>query len=369
MPSIRLIELLTYLGKQLLAVQQSNQVNWVHQDPLVKSKRVTNSVGTVVSTVELDPRGGDTTRSSNEAFQPRRFTTYDRDGNASDEAMHRRYNRWHSRFDQPDPYGGSYDITNPQSFNRYSYVQNDPVNFVDPTGLCPEGTVAQPDARGEMQCVGVGVQSVDINISGGRLTGGVGGTSSGAIEIETSGNGPTEAEIIPRNSAPDVDDNRNRLADMLNNPNCRDFIINLLNGAAALTEDLYLSTDLLRLFDAVKVQRGFIYGDTIRRVSGYDGSTVSGSIIMATAQVELARPYLNVRTAQILASQARLEALSVLHELFHLAGRKGGYSDQVLASVVSNMPGQPAPTRDITQTRPASDYWGNALNAACAPKP
>ena len=26
-------------------------------------------------------------------------------------------------------------MTNPQSFNRYSYVQNDPVNFVDPLGL------------------------------------------------------------------------------------------------------------------------------------------------------------------------------------------------------------------------------------------
>jgi len=50
--------------------------------------------------------------------------------------MFRRHNRWHSRFDQPDPYDGSYDFTEPQSFNRYSYVQNDPVNFVDPTGLC-----------------------------------------------------------------------------------------------------------------------------------------------------------------------------------------------------------------------------------------
>ena len=191
-----------YLGGQLLAVQQNNQVNWVHQDPLVKSKRVTNSAGTVVSTVELDPWGGDTNRSSNEAFQPRRFTTYDRDGNLSDDAMHRRYNRWHSRFDQPDPYGGSYDLTDPQSFNRYSYVQNDPVNFVDPTGLCPDGTVERPDALGEMQCVGVGAQSVDINISGGgQRSAGVGGTSSGAIEIETSGNGPTEAEIIPRNSS------------------------------------------------------------------------------------------------------------------------------------------------------------------------
>lgn len=101
----------------------------------MKSKRVTNGSGTVVSAIELDPWGGNTNRSSNDAFQPRKFTTYTRDGNGSDEAMFRRYNRWWSRFDQPDPYDGSYDPTNPQSFNRYAYTQNDPVNFVDPTGL------------------------------------------------------------------------------------------------------------------------------------------------------------------------------------------------------------------------------------------
>ena len=28
-------------------------------------------------------------------------------------------------------------ISNPQPFNRNAYVQNDPVNFVDPTGLDP----------------------------------------------------------------------------------------------------------------------------------------------------------------------------------------------------------------------------------------
>jgi hypothetical protein len=55
--------------------------------------------------------------------------------------MHRRYNRWWSRFDQPDPYDGSYDLTDPQSFNRYSYVQNDPVNFIDPNGQFPVGAV------------------------------------------------------------------------------------------------------------------------------------------------------------------------------------------------------------------------------------
>jgi RHS repeat-associated protein len=56
--------------------------------------------------------------------------------NGGDEAMHRRYEgRW-QRFAQPDPWDGSYDYTNPQSFNRYAYVQNDPVNSVDPSGLC-----------------------------------------------------------------------------------------------------------------------------------------------------------------------------------------------------------------------------------------
>jgi RHS repeat-associated protein len=123
-----------YLGDEILAVQNAG-VYWMHQDPIVKSKRITNSSGTVVSTIELDPWGGETNRSSNEAFQPRKFTTYERDSIASDEAMHRRYNRWWSRFEQPDPYDGSVSLTDPQSLNRYSYTQNDPVNFVDPTGL------------------------------------------------------------------------------------------------------------------------------------------------------------------------------------------------------------------------------------------
>jgi RHS repeat-associated protein len=137
-----------YVDGQLLAVQQNNQVSWVHQDPVAKSKRVTDGSGNVISTIELDPWGGDTTRSNNEAFQPRRFTTYDRDGNASDDAMHRRYNRWHSRFDQPDPYGGSYDITNPQSFNRYTYALNDPVNLADPNGLDPGDCADEYNATG-----------------------------------------------------------------------------------------------------------------------------------------------------------------------------------------------------------------------------
>ena len=35
----------------------------------------------------------------------------------------------------PDPYDGSYDFSNPQSFNRYSYVLNNPLSFTHPLGL------------------------------------------------------------------------------------------------------------------------------------------------------------------------------------------------------------------------------------------
>src|SRR5260370_1587024 len=107
----------------------------MHEDPVTKSKRVTDSTGGIVSRIELDPWGADTNRSSNAAFQPHKYTSYERDGNASDEAMFRRFNRYHSRFDQPDPYGGSYDFSDPQSLNRCAYTKNDPVNFTDPSGL------------------------------------------------------------------------------------------------------------------------------------------------------------------------------------------------------------------------------------------
>ncbi|MCV5977641.1 hypothetical protein OFO29_35440, partial [Escherichia coli] len=74
--------------------------------------------------------------------QPYRYTTYERVGNGVDQALMRSYHGWHSRFDQPDPWAGSYDLTDPQSFNRYAYVRNDPVNFVDPSGLMMEGGVS-----------------------------------------------------------------------------------------------------------------------------------------------------------------------------------------------------------------------------------
>ena len=116
----------------------------MHQDPVTKSQRLTDSTGTVTAGIDLDPWGGETSRTFNGAQLSKKYTTYDRNANGRDEAMMRSYHAWFSRFDQPDPYDGAYDLADPQSLNRYAYVQNDPVNFVDPSGLDDCGTFENP---------------------------------------------------------------------------------------------------------------------------------------------------------------------------------------------------------------------------------
>ena len=227
-----------YLGNEMLAVQQG-AVYWVHQDPVVKSKRITDSSGAVVSTIELDPWGGETSRSNNEAFQPHKFTSYERDGIGSDDAMHRRYNRWWSRFEQPDPYDGSYDFTNPQSFNRYAYVQNDPVNFVDPLGLDPE----DGGGLGSIAAWGIGPYgTVTVNAEGFN---GVDGGGEVTMALSPLGrpilelSGPQKSEP-PKSGNPNCLQNAVEGSPGIGRPfatNPRDPSISSHNGAHALSPD------------------------------------------------------------------------------------------------------------------------------------
>lgn len=66
-----------------------------------------------------------------------RFALMERDeGTGLDHTLFRKYDNFAGRWLTPDPYRGSARLRNPQSFNRYVYVENDPVNFIDPLGLC-----------------------------------------------------------------------------------------------------------------------------------------------------------------------------------------------------------------------------------------
>src|SRR6185369_12965538 len=64
------------------------------------------------------------------------FTGYEADNETGLNFAQARYqSSIQGRFTSVDPLGASADSLNPQTFNRYSYVNNDPVNQIDRSGL------------------------------------------------------------------------------------------------------------------------------------------------------------------------------------------------------------------------------------------
>lgn len=71
---------------------------------------------------------------------PYQFTGYEYDSDTGyDYAVARFEAGAYGRFLSPDPYLGSTDLTDPQSLNRYAYVENDPTDGTDPLGLLRPG--------------------------------------------------------------------------------------------------------------------------------------------------------------------------------------------------------------------------------------
>jgi RHS repeat-associated protein len=67
------------------------------------------------------------------------------DATGLDHTLWRKLETRSGRWTTPDPYGTSLKVANPQSFNRYAYVHNDPVNFKDPSGLDGDEEVGPGD--------------------------------------------------------------------------------------------------------------------------------------------------------------------------------------------------------------------------------
>jgi RHS repeat-associated protein len=81
------------------------------------------------------------------------FATYTGDPTGLDYALNRHYNATWGRFLNPDPYlannGGPGNPRRPQTWNRYAYVEGDPVNRNDQYGLFSSGAedcIADPEA-------------------------------------------------------------------------------------------------------------------------------------------------------------------------------------------------------------------------------
>jgi RHS repeat-associated protein len=133
----------------------------------------TDYTGTVKRTETMGPWGDGFT----ESFTGLDFTgfaggVWDQENNG-DHFGAREYSKTQGRWLTPDPAGlAAVDPTNPQTWNRYAYVTNNPVSFTDPLGLWVEGGGS--------------------NTSGGEDVGGPGGPADSNCSTGFDGAGSTQ---------------------------------------------------------------------------------------------------------------------------------------------------------------------------------
>ncbi len=127
----------------LLAAESPNLTRHFHLDHLGTPRLVTNGSGVRLSLHQYFPFGDEATSTANQS-EPLRFTGHERDFNGSTisdntdqlDYMHARYySGVLGRFLSPDAVLGTAE--EPQTWNRYSYIYNNPVNDRDPDGNCP----------------------------------------------------------------------------------------------------------------------------------------------------------------------------------------------------------------------------------------
>jgi RHS repeat-associated protein len=85
------------------------------------------SLGVGLRSLEQGYTGDATTRQG--------YGLTEKDSSGQNHTWFRKQEQRAGRWTSPDPYKGSMNLGNPGSFNRYSYVENDAVNYVDPSGL------------------------------------------------------------------------------------------------------------------------------------------------------------------------------------------------------------------------------------------
>ena len=126
-------------GKQIAFRAQNGQTFFEHQSVLGTERLRTNYSGAIATTESSLGFGDGLAKNVVNPYSDQDNNQYagqESDAESfSQHAQFRQYSSTLGRFMSPDPYDGSYDVTNPQSLNRYSYVFNNPYSYKDPSGL------------------------------------------------------------------------------------------------------------------------------------------------------------------------------------------------------------------------------------------
>lgn len=183
-----------YRGGALLAVYEAaaSALRYVLTDVQGSTRALLNSSGAVLARHDYLPYGeeivaGIGLRTSGQGFgatdtNRQKYGLTERDDTTGlDHTWWRKYENRSGRWTSPDPLRGRID--NPQSFNAYTYAANDPVNFVDPTGLDPQGALG--GLLGQIPSMGPGTSTVMVPIGWGDPITRHGGSSGDGTEWVT----------------------------------------------------------------------------------------------------------------------------------------------------------------------------------------
>jgi RHS repeat-associated protein len=226
------------LGMGQVIAQQSYDGNfyWVHKNHIGSARAMTDVNGNLVYKGQFDPYGQTLLEWSSSGYlnqNSKKFTGYERDAATGlDYANARMYNSWRGRFMQPDPAGMSAaNLQKPESLNRYSYTQNDPVNFVDRSGeltcygwfLIENGSIIA--FLGISYCIS---DPGDMSKEGGRDSRGGGDVGQ---EAEIQRRAKTFRDAIAR-----------VILRLATNESCRNLFNNLDNISSYLDNNMFLTT-------------------------------------------------------------------------------------------------------------------------------
>ena len=141
-------------------ISQDPKVSYTTADHLASPRILTDENGVTISRRDFHPFGEEIQTNHRHAelgYTPddvrQKFTTYERDGEADlDYAQARYYAKNIGRFNSADePLLDQWE-DEPQSWNLYLYVRNNPLNLVDPLGQsagCPDGSCFKPCPDGK----------------------------------------------------------------------------------------------------------------------------------------------------------------------------------------------------------------------------
>jgi RHS repeat-associated protein len=129
----------------------TNNVHYYFSDHLGTHSIVTDANGNIEDESDYYPYGGEQVI-TNSVPQNYKFTGKERDTESGLDNFEARYDASAlGRFMTPDPGGAGARLTDPQTWNAYAYVENNPLNLTDPTGLVATA-IASPFGLGPESC-------------------------------------------------------------------------------------------------------------------------------------------------------------------------------------------------------------------------